>query len=104
LAWSPDVGTLMQVWQSAAPADVRPEFVPEFLSISRGTDRSGRMAAADGERLRQTMLETAERAGDRGCLAVVYADAGKQAAKAKDDEAASARAADGAATGGTGPA
>lgn len=87
LAWSPDVGTLMQVLQSA-PADVRPRLVPWLLSISRGTDRSGRMPARDGERLRRSMLEAALRNGDHGCLAALYADAGKQAAKAKDDEAA----------------
>ena len=87
LAWSPDVETLMQVLQSA-PADVRPKLVPWLLSISRRTDRSGKMPAKDGERLRRSMLEIAERTADRGCLPALYADAGKQASKSNDDEAA----------------
>jgi hypothetical protein len=86
-AWSPDVGALMQVLQSA-PVGVRPNLVPTLLSISRGTDRGGRMSPTDGERLRAGMLSAAEKTEDRGCLAVLYADLGKQSAKVKDDEAA----------------
>jgi hypothetical protein len=86
LAWAPDVGTLMAVLQSA-PAEVRPELIPTLLLISRGTDRGGRMSPDAGERLRADMLATSEQTADLGCLAALYADAGRQAAKAKDDEA-----------------
>lgn len=86
IAWAPEVGTLMHVLQSA-PAEVRPHLVPSLLSISRGTDRGGRMSPTEGEQLRASMLAAAEETRDRGCLAVLYTDLGKQAAKVKDDEA-----------------
>lgn len=83
LSWTPDGEALLQVWQSA-PAAVRPKLVPTLLSISRGEDRNGRMAAREGGRLRTQMFAVAESSGDHGSRAVMYADAGKQAAKAND--------------------
>jgi Tfp pilus assembly protein PilF len=59
-----------------------------LLSISRGTDRNGRMAARDGDRLRAQMFAAAESSGDHGSCAALYADAGKQAAKQNDAEGA----------------
>lgn len=87
LAWTPDGETLLQVWQSA-PRPVRPDLIPTLLLISRGTDRNGRMAPRDGDRLRAQMFAAAESSGDHGSCAALYADAGKQAAKQNDVEGA----------------
>lgn len=81
---APDVETLAAV-VAAAPLIVRPHLLPTLLSVSYGTDRVGKLGAEAGARLRERLLRLAEGESDQGSLAVLWADAGRKAAKAGDE-------------------
>jgi hypothetical protein len=86
-SFEPHPPTLLAIVAAASPP-ARAGVLPALLMICDGRDRYGRLEGEPGAEMRRELSALVERLGDRGSLAVLYADAGNRAAKDGDDGSA----------------
>jgi tetratricopeptide (TPR) repeat protein len=84
---APHVPTLL-AWYARVPSGTRAGVLPELLSMSEQRDRLGRLNPAEGERLREGLLDLAGSQGDKATAAALTGYAGLAAEKAGDLDAA----------------
>jgi len=84
---APHVPTLLALY-ARVPSGTRAGMLPQLLSMSEQRDRLGRLNPAQGERLRDGLLDLAESQGDTATVATLTGYAGLAAEKAGDLDAA----------------
>jgi len=80
---APHVPTLLAL-HARMPFGTRAVVLPQLLSMSEQRDRLGRLNSAQGERLREGLLDLAESQGDKATVATLTGYAGLAAEKSGD--------------------
>ncbi|WP_285661406.1 hypothetical protein [Actinorhabdospora filicis] len=83
IAVAPYVPVLVALY-ARLPLAVRPGVLDGLVAMSYGTDRHGKLAPAQGERLRGELMALAAAQSDRHTMAVLAGDLGLRAEKAGD--------------------
>ena len=84
---APHIPTLLAIY-ARIPFVTREDVLQQFLRMSEQHDRLGRLAPAEGEQLREELLDLAESQGDKTTVATLTGYSGLAAEKAGDLDAA----------------